>query len=252
MPTGYCTVDDVKNALQDRLEGSQPSPDNAVAAIAGENDWLRKKTKRHWYAPDYSAEGGSTPSIDPPTAPIAVDGETCDIPESPHAPHGQIAHHEERRYPKTQRGHYARVTLDRRCADSLDALLVKEGSDHTDWVAASDKTADRGEDYYLDVDPHTGRSHVFVDARSLGPALDYEGAVVASYTYGEPVADFETDGFPVSRAVALRAGAELVVPQDSNVQVPDSGNLTAMKTKADELRAEADRLLEPHKAAPVA
>ena len=42
------------------------------------------------------------------------------------------------------------------------------------------------------------------------------------------------------------------MPQDSNVQVPDSGNLTAMKTKADELRAEADRLLEQHKAAPVA
>lgn len=251
MPTGYCSVADVRDVLQDRLEGSQPSPDDAAAAIAGENEWLRKKTKRHWYAPDYSADG-SSPPINPPTAPIAVDGETCNIPESPHAPHGQITHHEERRYPKTQRGHYARVTLDRRHADSLDALPVRERSDYTDWVAASDKTAGRGEDYYLDVDPHTGRSHVWIDARSLAPALDYEGAVVASYTYGEAVADFETDGFPVSRAVALRAGAELVVPQDSNVQVPDSGNLTSVKTKADELRADADRLLEPYKAAPVA
>ena len=250
MPTGYCSVADVRDVLQDRFEGSQPSPDDAAAAIAGENDWLRKATKRHWYAPNYT-DDGSTP-VTPPTAPIAVDGETCDVPESPHAPHGQIAHHEERRYPKTQRGHYARVVLDRRYADTLAALLVRERSDYTDWVADPDKAAGRGEDYYLEVDPHTGRSYLFIDARSITPALDYGGAVVASYTYGEPVADFETDGFPVSRAVALRAGAELVVPQDSNVQVPDSGNLTSVKTKADELRADADRLLEPYKAAPVA
>ncbi|WP_273835133.1 hypothetical protein [Halococcus sp. PRR34] len=253
MATGYCTVEDVKHALQERFEGSQPSTANAISAIAGENDWLRKKTKRHWYDPDYSDDGTtSTPSIDPPTEPITVGGETCDIPSSPHAPHGQITHHEERRYPKTQRGYYVRVRLDRRHAQGIDSLLVREGSDFEDWVADPDKTEGRGDDYYLDVDPHTGRSAVWIDARSIAPALDYEGAVVASYTYGEPVDSFETDGFPISRAVAMRAGAELVIPQDSNVQVPDSGNLTSVKTKAEELREDADRLLKPYKATSVA
>lgn len=251
MPTGYCDVEDVKRALQERFEGTQPSPADAVAAITGENEWLRKATKRHWYAPDYSGDGGSTPSIDPPTEPITVGGETCDIPSSPHAPHGQITHHEERRYPNTHHGYFCRVTLDRRHAQGIDKLLVREGSEYTDWVADPEKTEGRGESYYLSIDPHTGRSHVFINARTLGPALDYDDAVEASYTYGEPVSNFETDGFPISRAVALRAGAALIVPQDSNVQVPDSGNLTSVKTKADELRADADRLLEPYKAAPV-
>lgn len=252
MATGYCSVEDVTHALQDRLEGSQPSPADAVAAIAGESEWLRKQTKRHWYAPDYSGGGGSTATVDPPTAPITADAETCDIPETPHAPHGQIMHDEERRYPKTQRGYHARVTLDRRHADSLDELLVREGSEYTDWVASSEKTAGRGNDYYLETDPHTGRSVVWIDARTLVPALDYAGAVVATYTYGETGDDSTEIPDTISRAVALRAGAELVVPQDSNVQIPDSGNLTDVKTKADELRAEANRLLEPFKATHIA
>lgn len=255
----YCEVEDVKNALQDKMRGSDPSVTQATAAILAQGEWLRKVTKRHWFEPeggddDTIVNDGSTSTSDQTTGdvtlattPFQVDGETCDIPSSPHAQPGQITSHEPREYPNPTRGNHSRVRLDRRDVSTLDALLVRSGDEFEDWIADDSREEGRAKDYYLDVDPHTGRSAVWINTRTIAPARSYDGAVVATYQYGQ-------EGIPstIRRAVALRAGAELYAPQDSNVQVPDEGNLTNPKSKADELRQDARRLLKPYEATAVA
>lgn len=233
------------DVLQDTFEGADPSPAHVEAAILGQNEWLRKATKRHFYDSEYAPDG--SPPVTLPTEPLSVSEEVCDVPESPHPQHSQLVHHEERRYPKTRRGRYARVRLDRRDVSTITGLEVRTQREYEDWFADATKTEGRSGAYYLQTDPHTGLSSVYVDVVGMAPLADWQESVVISYDYGD-------DAMPdtIRRAVAHRAAAELITDDDANIQIPDSGALMSVKTKADEFRQTANSLLKPYRASPMA
>lgn len=239
MPEGYCTADDVRQALQEAsldAAGEGPLSQSIVeAAIDGQTDWIRRRTDGHWF--DTAASSGSIL----PTSPRSYGEDVVDVPSTPHAQHNQLLDDTERRYPRQITGRYTRVTLAKRWVDSLTSLEVRDGpSEWSDWVAAADKESGRGNEYYLQTDPETGLSHVYLDTGSLGPLRRYEDAVVATYDYGH-------DGIPgaIRRGQAALAGADLVMDDDVKTAMPDNGQLIAVGTKADRLIKQAMRLLGP-------
>jgi len=68
MPTGYCTLDDVRRALRKAgLPGdADQDKDIAVDAIAGQTQWVEKNTHRHWYVSN--GIGEDTEGLFPTTA----------------------------------------------------------------------------------------------------------------------------------------------------------------------------------------
>lgn len=245
---GYCTVKDAANVLGEvfPIQGSDPSANHIADAIRGQGDWLRRRTKRHWYDPDYDPASTDDGNVDLPTEPRSVVDDAYDIPSSPHPQHTQLAHHEEIRYPRQHRGSYTRVTLGRRHVQPLDALRVRSRREYDDWVAASDKTQGRSGDYYLSVDPQTGRSELFLDTRALTPQMDWDEAVLVDYSYGH-------DELPESirRATAFKAASELALDKDSHIQIPDSGAVD-VQTASQEFESQAEDLLAPYRSIPVA
>lgn len=246
MVEGYCTAEDVRKALQEAsLDAANAGPLSKSivdAAIAGQTDWIRRETRRHWFDPDADSDADSANDI-LPSSPRQVVDDNYDIPESPHAGHTQIPRvDDDVRYPLTQTGGYARVELGYHDVQSIDKLLVRNGSDYEDWVAKSDRTQGRGKDYYLESDPRTERYELYVYVRDVHPAQDWRNAVVVDYKYG-------AEGIPdsIRRAQAALAGADLVMDDDVKTAIPDDGQLIAVDTKADRLIKQAMRLLEPYR-----
>jgi len=242
---GYCTVEDVGNVIQhDFSSGStDPAPEHAAAAIRGCGDWLRRETRRHWFDP----QGGSTNyEVSLPTEPRPVTEQAYDIPSSPHSQRGQLAAADERQYPNTRRGTYARVALSHYHFRTIDALRVRARREYTDWVQASDRTEGRSEDYYVTVDDR-GRSELYVDTRSIRAQHDYTEAIVADYSYGR-----ERIPETIRRAVALKAAAEVVTDKDSRVRIPDAGGAVDVQTASDIFDRMADEKLAPYRHTPVA
>jgi len=244
---GYCTLDDVRRALRKAgLPGDvQQDGGIAVDAIVAETEPLEKSLKRHWYAPTGADILDEATAIDIPTAPKSRDDEQS-IPTGAAQIVGEPA------TPKTSQGDYAKIELARRDADSLEALHVRtaDGS-YEDWVASDDYTEGSwppsGEDYYLRVN-NGGWSRLYLDVTNFlkeGEDDEYvldswANAVYLEWSYGH-------EGIPrnVRRAVALRAGAELV--EEAVVQIPENATVYNVETKADEMRSKADDLLEVYR-----
>lgn len=238
---GYCETDDVRQALQERELSAELNTTFVTAAIEGENEWLRRKTNRHWF--DSSDTTGELF-----TSALSQSMELQDVPSSPHPQGNQLPRADtDTRYPRTVSGGYAKIVLDRRNVQSITQLDVRTGRrDWTDWVAASDKTEGKGDDYYLRVNPTTGVSELYVSV--VGLSVDsWDDAVEVSYEWG-------VDGIPetIRRAVALRAGASLVMDDDAQVGIPNDGQLVSVQTKADKMQSEADRLLKSYTSTPIA
>lgn len=237
--SGYCTAEDVRRALQDvDLEG-ETAVEFAQDAIEGQTEWLRKRTGRHWYD---STVSGLFDGVE------SYGEDVLDVPSTPHPGPAVLRHHDQRNYPKRTAGPYTSVTLTKRDVSSLTSLDIRDPSGGTtDWVADSRFASGRGEDYYLQVDPSSGQSVVYLHAGSLPAMWNYSSAVIASYDYGQ-------DGVPetIRRAVAMRAAADLVMDDDGDVGVPDSGQLVSVQSKADQLREQADDLLSPWMHTPIA
>jgi len=244
---GYCTLDDVRRALRKAgLPGDVQQDERiAVDAITAETEPLEKSLKRHWYASTGDDILGEATAIDIPTAPKTRDDEH-DIPTGAAQIVGEPA------TPKTSQGDYAKLELARRDADAVGALHVRT-SDGTyeDWVASDDYTEGSwppsGEDYYLRVN-NGGWSRLYLDTTNFlveGEDDEYvldswANAVYLKFDYGH-------EGIPrnVRRAVALRAGAELV--EEAVVQIPENATVYNVETKADEMRSKADDLLEVYR-----
>jgi hypothetical protein len=81
MPEGYCTLDDLRRALQESDLPGDVSQEKrlAVDAITAQTEWLEKTLKRHWYAPTGADILDEASEIDIPTAPKSRDDE-YDIP----------------------------------------------------------------------------------------------------------------------------------------------------------------------------
>lgn len=243
---GYCTAEDVRKALQERgLDGDGQGPLSKPivdAAIAGQTDWIRRETKRHWYDPNADSDSDTSNDI-LPSSPRSITEENGDIPSSPHAGHAQLAVDDNVRYPVTQGGGYAEIRLGFKDIESVTKLLVREkGRDYTDWVADSGIVQGRGEDYYLESDPETDITDLYIDTRALAPRQDWTNTVVVDFDYGtSPIPE------TIRRAQAALAGADLVMDDDVKTAIPNDGQLIAVETKADRLIKQAMRLLEPYR-----
>lgn len=244
MPTGYCERDDVRRVLREASFNGDLGQDGQIVddAIAGQTEWLRKRTRRHWF----DTSGGTTLV---PTSTRSVTNITLDVPSSPHRQDRQLLRSDQGvRYPVTHAGRYVKVRLPHYDVSSLTTLDVRQtDGDVEDWVAAGDKTQGRGDDYYLLTDGDTGASHLYLNASSIGARIDFGDLLTLDYDYG-------VDGVPetVRRATALRAAAELVLDDDAAVGIPDNGQLVAAESKADKFRKQADRLLQPYLETPIA
>ncbi|MFD1512459.1 hypothetical protein [Halomarina rubra] len=232
---GYCTPEDVRKVLQENLLSGEINPDIVRASILGQTEWVQERTHRHWF----EASEASTEEV-LAASPRTHFEDVLSIPSSAHAQHSQLPHRRERRYPRQMSGSYTRVRLTRRdVVDVTELLIGSSGGAFVDWT--SKRTEGRGEDYYLQVDASTGATDLYLDTRSLAPLRNYDDAVIATYDYG-------IDGVPhtVRRGVALRSAAQLVLDDDAEVGIPDSGQLVSLESKAQAMERQADELLSIH------
>jgi hypothetical protein len=289
MPTGYCTVEDVRRALRKAsLPGDvAQDPDIAVDAIVAQTEWLQKNTKRHWYVV------GGIPSDEYDLFPSSANSrdDEHDIPTHGAFVHGASEHEHRRlrensdalleagpRYDR-HRQHfthpkeeirialgrpnalvppidesvpaYTRITLDRRYVQAVNTLsVIDETGAYVDWVASSDfdggvGNTHRGEDYWVRIN-NSGVSELYLDVHALDDDIaSLSNAVYIDIDYGyEAASEDDTKVRNIRRAVALRAGADLV--EDAAIQIPENATLYNVETKAEEMRATADELLDPY------
>ena len=245
MSTGYCTLEDLRRALQEAdLPGDiQQDKQLAVDAITAQTEWLEKTLKRHWYEPSGINEATE---IDIPTSPKSRDDE-YDIPTS-----SAVVVDDDGPAPKTSQGTYAKIELARRDAGSISALHVRQGDGtFEDWAATSDYSEGSwppsGEDYYLRVN-NGGWSRLYLDTENFLEAdeddeyvLDsFANAVYLEWSYGH-------EGIPqtVRRAVAFRAASDFV--EDAAMQIPDNAKVYNVETLADQFERKAEELLEVYR-----
>lgn len=244
---GYCTLEDLRRALREAgLPGDVQQDERiAVDAITAETEPLEKSLKRHWYALQGDDILDEATAIDIPTAPKTRDDEH-DIPTGAAQIVGEPV------TPKTSQGDYAKIELARRDADAVGTLHVRtpDGT-YEDWVASDDYTEGSwppsGEDYYLRVN-NGGWSRLYLDTTNFLEGGEDDEYVLDSWANAVYLElDYGHEGIPrnVRRAVALRAGAELV--EEAVVQIPENATVYNVETKADEMRSKADDLLEVYR-----
>jgi hypothetical protein len=239
--TGYCTLVDVRKALRTAELPGDVSQDVqiAVKAITSQTEWLEKSLKRHWYAPSGAAILDEATEIDIPMSPKTRDDEH-DIPTG-----AAWTVDDTGPAPKTSQGSYAKIALARRDAESISQLLVhtSDGSfeDWTTEYSGGSWPDALGDDYYLRVN-NDGWSRLYLDTTLLLEDDEYvldsfANAVYLEFAYGH-------EGIPenVRRAVAFRAAADLV--EEPAFSIPDNSEVYGAESKADELRSQAEELLE--------
>jgi hypothetical protein len=279
MATGYCTLEDIRRALRNAQLPGDISQDKQIAidAVAAETEPLERSLSQHFYEPDGINEATE---IEIPTSPKTRDDEH-DIQTHGGLVHGESERdryrHQEnsdallesdpshdrrrrelRREPKReiriaignyQDGYendtpaYTRITLGRDYVKSINKLLVigADGS-YTDWVASDDYSGgvgltNRGDDYWVRIN-NGGVSELYLDVH----AMDDDLASLSNAVYID--LDHGHEGIPraVRRAVALRAGAELV--EEAIIEIPQNATIYNIDTKAEAMREKADELLE--------
>lgn len=274
---GYCTLEDVRRALRSADLPGDVSQDAQIGvdAILAETEPLEKRLSRHWYVPGGITEADA---IDIPTEPKTRDDEH-DISTSGALVHGRSERKRhrsransdallesdprsdrwrtDRRDPKREirlafGDHrddsvpaYTRITLERRDVQDVNELhVVNADGGFDDWVASDEYDGGvgnnhRGKDYWVRIN-NGGVSELYLDVH----AMDDDLASLANAVYVD--IDYGHEGIPrnVRRAVALRAGAELV--EDAVIEIPQNATVYNVETKADEMRSKADELLEAY------
>ena len=239
---GYCTLEDVRRALREAgLPGDvQQDKRIAVDAIVAETEPLQRSLKRHFYEPNGIDEATE---VDIPTEPKTRDDEESIPTGGAHIVGEPVT-------PKTWQGPYTRIELGRNYAEQINELLVQgEDGTYTDWVASDEYAGGQwpdavGEDYFLRIN-NGGVSHLYLDSQNFldedgEPIVDsFANVVYVGFSYGH-------EGIPraVRRAVALRAGAELV--EEAVIEIPSNTTLYNVETKAEKMREKADELLEEY------
>jgi hypothetical protein len=245
MPTGYCTLEDLRRALREAELPGDLSQDTQIAvdAITAQTEPLEKSLKRHWYEPTGISEATA---ITIPTGTQSRDDEE-DIPTGGAFVVGEPA------MPKTYQGSYTRIELARRDVDTIAELLVRtaDGS-YEDWVASNEYSGGPwpsalGQDYYLRIN-NGGWSHLYLETDNLlvdGEDDEYvldsfANSVYVSYSYGH-------EGIPktVRRAVAFKAASDFV--QEAAVDIPDNARVYNVESLAEEFERKADELLEEYR-----
>lgn len=246
--TGYCTLEDLRRAMQDASLSGDLSQDTQIAvdAITAQTEWLEKQLKRHWYAPAGADILDEATTIDIPTEPKSRNDEE-DIPTS-----SAFVVDDDGPAPKTYQGDYARISLDRRDAGEVSQLLVRDvDGGYTDWVASDEYAGGQfpdalGDDYYVR-ENNGGWSYLYLDVTNLYDdkkeeyVLDtFSNAVYVFFKYG-------SEGIPqnVRRAVAFRAASDFV--EEAAMQIPESAKAYNVESLADQFERKAEELLEVYR-----
>lgn len=239
---GYCSVEDVRRAIQDTNLSGPTAPAITEAHILGETEWIQEDTNRHWFDP------GAEESDLVGNSPLVHAEDELDVRTSPHAGSAQPFRSDntgraEPQYPQRHAGPYTAVFPRRRDIRDLTKLLVRDSAgEYEDFVASPEYQQGRGGDYYVQVDDSTGQARIYIHVGSLPPLADYDSAVIVSYKYG-------IDRIPgaVRQATASLAGAALLREDSQAAGIPDDGQLVNLDSRADELHDRGMRLLEIHR-----
>ncbi len=271
----YCTLEDVRRALRKRDLPGDVSQDDKIAldAIYAESDWVEKTRKRHFYEPGGIEEADA---VDIATEPKTRDDEH-DIQSSSAFVTGSNERkrhrfransdallesdprsgrrRRDRRDRKLEirlsfgdvhdrsRSAYTRIKLERRDVTAVNELyVVNADGAFDDWVESDDFTGGvgnqfRGQDYWVRIN-NGGIAELYLNVHSMDDDIaSLSNAVYLDIDYGH-------EGIPrrIRRAVALRAGAELV--EEAVIEIPQNATIYNIETKADEMRSKADELLE--------
>lgn len=275
-PIAYCTLDDLRRALRKKGLPGDVSQDKQIAldAIYAETEPLEKRLKRHWFEPTGIDDASD---VEIPTSAKNRDDEH-DIQTSGGLVHGESERdryryrqnsdallesdprnerwREDRREPKREIRlafgelggdetvpAYTRIRLDRRDVTAINTLsVVNAEGGYDDWVDSDDYSGGvgnsyRGDDYWIRVN-NGGWSELYLDVH----AMDDDLAALSNAVYVD--IDYGHEGIPrnVRRAVALRAGAELV--EEAVIEIPQNATIYNIDTKAEAMREKADELLE--------
>lgn len=245
MPTGYCTVDDLRRALKAANLPGDVSQDREIAikAITSQTDWLERTTARHWYVPERPEEDADDELL--PTTTQTRDDEH-DIPTGGVHMVGEPAE------PKTWQGSYTKLRLERKDVQQVTTLLVRGEDGYEDWVESDDYDGGSwpdalGDDYYLRIN-NKGWTELYLDVDNLYDETEDEfvlesfaNAVYVEIEYGH-------EGIPdaIRQAVAMRAAAQLLNDDETELGIPDEGGLVNPETKIQTLERQAEELLENH------
>ncbi len=278
MPEGYCTLEDVRRALRSASLPGDISQDSQIAvdAIVSQTEPLEKSLHRHWYSPDGISEASE---VSIPTGPKTRDDEE-DISRHAAMVHGdsEVERHRHRpnsdallesgpRYERRRKDYrspkreirlafgdrdnedvpaYTRIRLARKDAAAVNTLMVvNDAGGYDDWASSSEYSGGvgnqhRGEDYWVRIN-NGGVSELYLDIHAMDDDIaSLSNAVYIDFDYGH-------EGIPrnVRRAVAFRAGADLV--EEAVVEIPQNATVYNVETKAEEMRAQADELLEVYR-----
>jgi hypothetical protein len=232
----FCEREDVRLVLQKstaKFGDKQLSDDIVEAAITGVSGWLAAQGDVHFYD-----SGGGTTLVD--NSPATAEGIIESVGASPHRQGRQVFYTTrgagQPKYPNTKDGTHVRVKLPAHYVQSIDRLEVRDrDGDVEDWVAASDKTEGRGEDYYVQVDASDayGKSYLYLRADSIGPRRSFDDLLTIDLTYGR---DEQDQPWPsVRRGVAALAGAQVITDDDVIASIPDNGQLIGVDTQIQQL-----------------
>lgn len=279
MPTGYCTVEDVRRVMQEaEFSGALGSENNQIVvdAIASFTTPLEKAAKRHWYA-EGPVDGDDHDLI--PTGPKTRDDEH-DIPTRGGFVHGAS----ERRRRRTRKNSdalleagpnhryrrkhdrrpkreirlafgelhdksapaYTRITFERKDVEAVNELHVVNGDGAFDEWTAGDYEGGvgnehRGDDWWVRVN-NRGVTELYLDVH----AMDDDPASLANAVYVD--LDYGHAGLPqnVRRGVALLTASELVLDDELVTAIPDNGQLINVETKAERWGRQGAQKLESH------
>jgi hypothetical protein len=256
-----------------------------IDPIVAQTEPLEKSLKRHWYAPTGSDILNEASNIDIPTGPKTRDDEhdipthsgfvhgaserdrwrrrensDALLEAGPRyerrRPYYRVPKEEIRIATGDHRAldppvdetapAYTRIRLDRRDVEAVNTLsVINDDGGYDDWVASNDYdggvgNTHRGEDYWVRVN-NGGWSELYLDVHAMDDELaSFSNAVYVDIDYGH-------EGIPrnVRRAVAMRAGADLV--EEAVMEIPQNATVYNVETKADEMRETADKLLEVYR-----
>jgi hypothetical protein len=274
MPEGYCTLEDVRRALRSaNLPGDiNQDPQIAVDAVVSQTEPLEKRLKRHWFEPDSITEATE---VDIPSGPKTRNDEH-DLPRHAASVHGDSERDRRRHQPNSDalleagpryerrrrddeemkreirlafgdieredRPAYTRTRFDRRDVTAVNTLMVvDEAGGFTDWTTEYPDggvgNEYRGSEWWVRVN-NGGWSELYLDVHAMPDDLaSLSNAVYVDLDYGH-------EGIPrnVRRAVAFEAAADLV--EEPAYSIPENARVRSVESKAEELREQADELLE--------
>lgn len=283
MATGYCTLEDLRRALQESdLPGDiQQDQQLAVDAITAQTEPLEKSLKRHWYAPAGSDIQSEASAIDIPTGPKTRDDEedisthggfvdgayederyryraNSDALLEAGPRHDRPRRQEMRRDPKQEirlssgelyddsRPAYTRIRLARRDVEVINTLnVVNEDGGYDDWVASDDYAGGVG-------NSHRGKDY-WVRINNGGwselyldvHAMDDDLPSLSNAVYVD--LDYGHEGIPrnVRRAVAFRAASDFA--EEAAMQIPENAKVYNVESLAEKFERKADELLEAYR-----